>query len=104
MKKSSIILTLTACLTLVAVVTAVLVDKQAKTSTERIAENVDHTSIAGQPTVIEETNNVLNDDSSAVSGLGSNSNQSNILQISDLAKYPGFGHNDDDDEQTFSIE
>jgi hypothetical protein len=104
MKKSSIILTLTACLTLVAVVAAVLVDKQAKTSTERIAENVDHTSIAGQPTVIEETNNVLNDDSSAVSGLGSNSNQSNILQISDLAKYPGFGHNDDDDEQTFSIE
>ena len=30
--------------------------------------------------------------------------ESHILQISDLAKYPGFGHRDDEDEQTFSNE
>jgi len=104
MKKSSIILTLTACLTLVAVVAAVLVDKQAKTSTERIADNVERDSIAAQSAAIEEPNNVLDDDSSPVSDLGLDSNESNILQVSNLAKYPGFGHRDDEDEETFSQE
>ncbi|MBL4672609.1 MAG: hypothetical protein JKX81_10155 [Arenicella sp.] len=104
MKKSSIILTLTACLALVAVVAGVVANKQSKTSTERIAGNIDRASIATQSAAIEEPNNVFDDDSSLVSDLGSNSNESHILQISDLAKYPGFGHRDDEDEQTFSNE
>jgi hypothetical protein len=104
MKKSSIIITLTGCLTLVAVVAGVLAYKQPKTSTEHIADNVDRASLAVQNTASEEPNTVLDDDSSPVSDLDSNSNQSNIMPISDLAQYPGFGHRDDEDEQTFSKE
>ena len=103
MKKSSIILTLTGCLTLVAVVAGVLAYKQAKTPTERIANNVYSASLAVQGTASDAPNVALDDDS-PVNDLDSNPNEGNILQISDLAEYPGFGHRDDEDEQTFSKE
>jgi hypothetical protein len=53
---------------------------------------------------MEAPNNVLDVDSLPVTDLDSSSNENHIMQISDLAKYPGFGHHNDEDEKTFSKE